>query len=140
MDQDLEHLRLLSIFHYVVGIMLALFSCFPIIHFGVGIALWTGMIPAEEDVPARAMGVLFTLVAGLFIIGGWFLAACMIQAGRYLSRQVNRTFCLVVAGIECIFTPFGTVLGVFTIIVISRDSVRELFERTGGHPPPEALE
>ncbi len=30
-DPDLEHLRLLSIFHYVVGGILALFSCFPIL-------------------------------------------------------------------------------------------------------------
>jgi hypothetical protein len=65
----------------------------------------------------------------------------MIQAGRYLSRHVNRTFCLVVAGIECVFTPFGTVLGVFTIIVLMRDSVRELFEGSGGNAQaPEALD
>jgi hypothetical protein len=31
------------------------------------------------------------------------------------------------AGIECIFMPVGTVLGVFTIIVLMRDSVKELF-------------
>lgn len=30
--KDLEHLRLLSIFHYVVGGLIALFACFPIIH------------------------------------------------------------------------------------------------------------
>jgi len=36
-------------------------------------------------------------------------------------------FCLVMAGVECIFTPFGTVLGVLTIIVLVRPSVKELF-------------
>jgi hypothetical protein len=36
-------------------------------------------------------------------------------------------FCLVMAGIACIFMPFGTALGVLTIIVLMRDSVRELF-------------
>jgi hypothetical protein len=32
------------------------------------------------------------------------------------------------AGIECMFTPFGTVLGVFTIITLVRPSVKEVFE------------
>jgi hypothetical protein len=41
-------------------------------------------------------------------------------------------YCLVVAGIECIFMPFGTVLGVFTIIVLMRPSVRNLFGVEGG--------
>ncbi len=30
-------------------------------------------------------------------------------------------------GVECLFMPVGTVLGVFTIIVLVRDSVKELF-------------
>jgi hypothetical protein len=35
----------------------------------------------------------------------------------------------VIAWIECIIIPFGTILGVFTIVVLTRDSVMELFER-----------
>jgi hypothetical protein len=31
------------------------------------------------------------------------------------------------ACIECLFIPFGTILGVFTIIVLSRESVKTLF-------------
>ena len=37
-------------------------------------------------------------------------------------------YCLVMAGIECLFMPFGTVLGVFTIIVLMRESVKEMFK------------
>jgi hypothetical protein len=35
--------------------------------------------------------------------------------------------CFAMAGVECIFMPFGTVLGVFTILVLNRQSVKELF-------------
>ena len=35
---------------------------------------------------------------------------------------------MVVAGVACTFAPLGTALGVFTIIVLMRDSVKELFE------------
>jgi hypothetical protein len=31
------------------------------------------------------------------------------------------------AGFACLFMPFGTLLGVFTIIVLQRDSVRRLY-------------
>jgi hypothetical protein len=36
------------------------------------------------------------------------------------------------AGIECMFMPFGTVLGVFTIITLTREPVKQLF---GANPP-----
>jgi hypothetical protein len=41
-------------------------------------------------------------------------------------------FCLVMGGVECLFMPFGTVLGVFTIIVLMREPVKQLF---GVNPP-----
>ena len=41
------------------------------------------------------------------------------------------------AGLECILMPFGTVLGVFTLIVLMRDSVKALFgvSMNPGAPP-----
>jgi hypothetical protein len=39
----------------------------------------------------------------------------------------NRMYCMVVAGIECIFMPFGTILGVFTLITLTKDSVKGIF-------------
>jgi len=38
MNRDEEHLKLLSIFHYVVGGIAAFFAFFPIIHLVIGIA------------------------------------------------------------------------------------------------------
>jgi hypothetical protein len=38
-DQDAEHLRLLSAFHYVVAGMQALFASFPIIHLAIGLGM-----------------------------------------------------------------------------------------------------
>jgi hypothetical protein len=44
-------------------------------------------------------------------------------------------FCLVMASITCMFMPFGTVLGVFTLIVLMRPSVKPLFEGQAANPP-----
>ena len=40
-DTDLRHLRLLSIFHYVVAGMMGLFTCFPGIYVGLGVMFLT---------------------------------------------------------------------------------------------------
>jgi len=44
----------------------------------------------------------------------------------------------VMAAIECIFMPFGTVLGVFTIVVLARPSVKEMFELNAAPTSPVA--
>ncbi|MCX6922874.1 MAG: hypothetical protein NT154_06635 [Verrucomicrobia bacterium] len=39
-------------------------------------------------------------------------------------------FSLMIGGLNCLQIPFGSALGVFTIIVLSRDSVRDLYNGT----------
>jgi hypothetical protein len=68
------------------------------------------------------------------IISAWALAIAVAMAGSQLKRRAAYNYCLVVAGIECIFMPFGTVLGVLTLIVLMRPSVKALF----GEPPSSA--
>jgi hypothetical protein len=129
MDQDTEHLKLLSIFHYVAAGMVALFACIPFLHFFMGLALATGAF-GETDSEALPIGIGLMIFAGLFILAGWTGATLIALAGRNLQRRRRYTYCLVVAGLECIFMPVGTVLGVFTIIVLMRDSVKEMFGQT----------
>ncbi len=128
--RDLEHLRLLSIFHYVVAGITALFACFPIIHFIVGLAIFSkSMGDHSGNAPPAFFGLFFMLFAAVIICLGWALAIAIFVAGKKLSRRVNYTFCLVMAGIECVFIPFGTVLGVLTIITLTRPGAKELFSR-----------
>ncbi|MBD3851767.1 MAG: hypothetical protein IFK93_10730 [Acidobacteria bacterium] len=134
MSQDSEHLKLLAIFHYVVAGITALFACIPFLHFFMGLALTAGAFP-DTDPEAQAVGIFIMVFAGLFIVAGWTLAALIAYAGRNLQTRRCYTFCLVVAGVECIFMPFGTVLGVFTIIVLMRDSVKEMFGRPAAPLP-----
>jgi hypothetical protein len=141
MNKDTEHLRLLSIFHYVVGAMTAIFSCFGLMHVGMGIA----MVFAPEtfgpgkNAPPPFFGWLFLIFGSVFVLSGWCIGALMAIAGRMLARRKHHTFCFVVAVLDCLHMPFGTVLGVFTIIVLMRDSVKQLFGlpvRTAGDAPP----
>ena len=134
MDQDAEHLRLLSIFHYVVGGLTALCACIPIIHLAIGLAILFGAFPHNNGPPA-VVGLLMVVIAGCFILAGWALAICLFIAGGYLKSRKHYTFCLVIAGISCMLFPFGTALGVFTIIVLMRPSVKEMFDASGENAP-----
>lgn len=132
MDDNLHYLKLLSVFHYVVGGIAALFACIPAVHLILGISLIVASRSAGSgnDVPPEFIGWVFALFGGAFIILGWTFAACVITAGRSLARRTRYTFCLVMGCVECIFMPFGTVLGVFTIIVLSKPDVKEVFDGT----------
>ena len=80
--------------------------------------------------PPKFMGWIFVIVGSGVLLGGWMLAVLLIVAGRFLKRHKRRVFCMVVAGISCLFMPVGTVLGVFTIMLLSRPTVKAIFEST----------
>ena len=133
-SDDEQHLRLLSIFHYVDGGLTALFACFPLIHVAMGLAMifWPdsmGAKPGEQ--PPQFFGWLFTCMGAGMFFAGVSLAICTALVGRFIARRQRYWFVFVMAGIECVFFPFGTVLGVFTILVLSRENVKTLF----GRPP-----
>jgi hypothetical protein len=126
MNDDKQNLKLLSIFHYVVGAIMAVFACFPLIHIAIGFAMLSGAFDGR-DAPPKFLGLFFIILPGIMMLCGWTLTVCIFIAAGKLARHRARTYCLVIAGLECMFMPFGTVLGVFTIIVLMKDSVKELF-------------
>ena len=136
MTQDENHLRLLSIFHYVVGGFAGLFALFPIFHLIFGILMILGPEKfgghGSDQPPLAVMGWFFVAFAAMFITFGWTFAAFVLTTGRFLARRKHYMFCLVMGGVECVFMPFGTVLGVFTLIVLMREPVKQLF---GANPP-----
>ena len=73
------------------------------------------------------MGLFFTLIAGSMILFGWVFAVCEALAGLFLLKKKRHMFCVVMGGVACTFMPFGTVLGVFTIITLMKPSVKALF-------------
>src|SRR5882724_7521128 len=133
MNQDREHLRLLAIFHYVVAGLAALFSFFPLLYTTVGaifiFAARHGTPKPGEEPPPEFIGWILGIVGSLLFLLGIAIAICILIAGRSLAKRTRYWFALVVDCIECLFIPFGTILGVFTIVVLSRESVKALFSK-----------
>ena len=130
MNHDSEHLRLLAIFHYVVSGLAVLFSFFPLLYSAMGgFMLYAAHHPGphNQEPPPAIVGWIFIVLGAFFFLAGVAMAICILIAGRSLARQRRYWFAFVMACIECLFMPFGTILGVFTIIVLSRESVKALF-------------
>ena len=129
MNKDLEHLKLLGLFHYIVGGLLALFACFPLIHLVIGLVLVFSpdAMKSNGQSPPPVIGWVFVCVASGLILVGWVAAFLVVWAGRCLRQPRNYTFCFVMACIACAFMPFGTVLGVLTLIALSRPEIKLLF-------------
>ena len=133
MNQDEEQLRLLTIFHYVLAGLAGLFSLFPVIHLTLGLVILlfphqlANHAAGAHESPPAFLGWLLVSVAGFFILSGLTLAGFILATARKLSKRRSHTFCMVLACVECVFLPLGTMLGIFTIIVLNRSSVRQLF-------------
>ena len=129
MTPDEDQLRLLSIFHYVVAGLAALFSLFPVIHIVMGAMMVSGRFDNGGAPPANMVGWLFIALGLMFLVAGLAFSVCIALAGRFISQRRSYMFCLVIAAVQCAFVPFGTVLGVFTIVALQKPSVRQLFGR-----------
>jgi len=127
---DAEHLRLLSIAHYVDGILCIVFASFFILHFVLFAVMASNpeWMAHGKSAPPDGLFKLFTAILGVFIIAGWTLGALTIYAGRCIRRRARRTFTFVMACINLVFIPIGTALGVCTLLVLTRPSVKRLYE------------
>jgi hypothetical protein len=133
-DPDRDHLQLLSIFHNIAGVLAALGGLLPIIHLVLGIGLLTDL-PSESAFGGIFAGLALVVVALVLMTAFFSLSWAAFRSAKNLAAYQNHGFCVAVACVECIFFPLGTTLGVFTLIVLMRPSVKELF----GVPPAAPL-
>lgn len=150
---DEEHLRLLSIGYYVHGGMYAVFGLFPLIYVVMGLFLVFGDFPMPVPMPPNApsapapdpsvFGWLFVIIGLVATFAAEFFGISQLYVGRCIQRRHSHVLCLIVAGLSCLMIPFGTLLGVFTLMVLQRPNVAILFGqkpsvRKNERPPTSA--
>ena len=143
--EDASHLRALAIAHYCVGGFASVIACFPLIHAGIGFSLLAGVGGMGESLGGHSSGGLqgHSVVGGLFFVVGLLsfligeaIAVAVIISGRFLRQRRHYLFSFVLACVLCAFFPIGTALGVFTVIVLSRDSVKGAYAATPAYVRP----
>jgi len=138
-DKDKDHVLLLSIFHFVmvglgaVGLIFLLFHYMMMSTVFANPHIWENMKDKDGNpVPMPFDPTQFFAAFRWFylLIGMWGVVSMIVNliAGFRLRQWRSRTFLLFVAGFNCINFPFGTLLGIFTIMVLTRDSMRGRFD------------
>ena len=137
MNQYEEHLHLLSIFHLVLAAICAVIALFPLAYLIFGLTMMGGGLFPDRpgELPAAFAGCFVAGFGGLFLALLIAYAVALYLAGRYLQERRRHTFCVVVAAISCAFQPIGTVLGVFTLVVLFRPAVKAMFGLPAASPP-----
>lgn len=86
--------------------------------------------PAQHATnPGAPPVAVFRVMAG--IMGGvvvfvWIAGALTLYSGSCIKKRKHRVLVYVMAGLNCFFIPYGTLLGVFTFIVLgSPDAIAE---------------
>jgi len=128
---DENHLNLLSIFYYVFGGLGLLGGLGLVVHYLVMHAVMDGTLSNGQNTPAPPPE-LFMIMQAMYVGLGSFLVlgiALNVLAAVFLRQRRHRVFSMVVAGLNCLQIPLGTVLGVFTFVVLMRESVRAGYEQ-----------
>jgi hypothetical protein len=132
---DASQLKTLAICHYVCGGLEIAFGSIFIFHIVMGVAIARGVFPVatgNSPPPPNWIGYIFAAMGGCAVFFGWSVGILTILSGRAMARRRRRIFSLVMAGVSCAWFPFGTVLGVFTFIVLLRTSVQAMYESGAG--------
>jgi len=129
-DRDLEHLRLLGLVYYILAGVSGIGT--------LGTAIWfafAGTSLSQISMNSAAGGLFARPLMGAILGGagvvalaaglGWALLAYF--TGRNLGEHRARVFCTVIAAMTCLSIPWGTALGVCTLAVLNRRSVKMLF-------------
>ena len=129
MEKDLEHLKLLGIFHYIWGALACVVGLIGVVYVLIGIVALNSPASSSEDSasPAVLGGIFIGIGIFLFLVCEIYGILTIMAGGKYRKHQGGYWFCFVLAVITCLNVPIGTVLGVFSIMVLNRPTVKALF-------------
>ena len=118
-----EHLNLLSIFCFIFGGLTIFASFILLIYVGI-LSFFINNSETNNNINFSdfPIGIIYGVLIALFFVVV-ILGVLFIIAGLKMRKKQNRVFSMVIGIIAMISFPLGTVLGVFSIIILSKDSV-----------------
>ncbi len=126
LEKDKQHLKTLSIFFYLMSAFSGFGAIVAILYLPLGFYL-AQTTPPPPTGPGPIFGYIF-MASGVFaLVFNTVYASLLFVCARSLRAYKRRTLIFVMACLLCGGIP-GIVLGIFTIVVLSRESVKELFQ------------
>lgn len=126
-----EHdLRLLSIGFFVQAGIAAFYTIMLLAYAGFASVILAGIAQPANDsgqnLPPGFLPFMSIFMLILALIAGAYTVALFV-AGLWLRRFRNILFIQVVAAFNCVAIPYGTVLSIFTFLVLQRPSAKQMF-------------
>lgn len=110
------------------------FSLFGLACAAMGFMFVNFPVPDGQNPPPEWFGLIFGIVGTVMAVLMWVLAAAKFRVAKVLRERTMRTFCVVVAILTTLGMPFGTLLGILTLLVLRRPSLERLFGAGSGAP------
>jgi hypothetical protein len=134
-QSDISDLRLLSWFHYGLGALTAFTAtiCLPLIWIGYLWMYGSGDAVAPAQAPWAPTDDRELIGAILIATGVGAASLCLIHGailayiGRCLARRRRRKLCMIFSIFNLIDLPLGTILSIFTILVLRRPTIQTAF-------------
>lgn len=124
-DRNVEHLRLLTLYHFVVAILLAvLWVLFYVLPLVLGAAYYE-FLRLPVNLSGEALRV--QLFSGLVVHGAQ--VAVLALNGWSLRQRKHWWSSVILSCVECLcIPPMGLLLGISSVLVLRRESVKTLFK------------
>lgn len=132
LEQKKNYLDILAVFHYVNGGLTALVGLAVLAFMSIGLGAATGW---GDNWEMEAGCSITAVMAFIFIFVGGY-AVLNLLAGRALQTRNHTVLVMITSGINCLNVPLGTLLGIFTLVMVSDPQVRWLFEADPHAPMP----
>jgi hypothetical protein len=134
MEKDLAHLKLLGIFHYIWGALSLIGAiCIGAYFVVIGIVLMNNpqSLSSSDDSGTAGMvgGIMIGAGVVLFLIVVVYGILTLMAGGKYRKHQGGYWFCFILAIVTLVIGGIpGIALGIFSLIVLSRESVKAVFK------------
>ena len=133
---DNEHLRLLSIAYYISGGLTVAYSLLLLLQFVFFYTIVNNILPYEDEIittgtdnlnhPFFSIFIYFFITFFVLLLSFGILE---IVSGFFMKLRKNRTFSFIMGILNLPLIPHGTILGICTLTVLSRDSVINLYKK-----------
>lgn len=123
-----NNLSTFSTLFLVKGILNLCFSLFFILYAFIGIIIgnseeWSHKIDSYPFNP----GLIFIVIGGLGLLISIVMGILTLMASKYLKDVKNYNFIFVMAILNCLTGILGILLGIFTIVELTKPEVKQLF-------------
>ncbi|TRO66850.1 hypothetical protein [Christiangramia sabulilitoris] len=120
-----HNLGIFKILYIIKGIIILLFSILPLIFLIFGAVLFQENQYSSDD--SAFGGIMIMIIGCTLFLFLFVLGILTMLTAKYLGEKKNYDFIFVMAIINCLTGILGIIMGIFTILELTKPDVKRLF-------------